>query len=178
MRFWISYFIFYKQISSYNFIKVIQSKKTCFNCQISCYFKGSHSEVCKYELFRDWIEIYKLNKHKHLITKPQLEATQEYSYHLLKKSAVEYQTAKLQVLKQISWIFFRNPIFCIKNYLFLFCRYIRHLKTTIWATGSPNRSSKTTFWSIKVAKLLNFLSVKFNFLCKNQLFCFGCNKFI
>ena len=60
-------------------------------------YQGSHSEICKYELFRDWIQIYTLLKEKNIANVPELEINKEFSYHFVKKLAVDYQIAKVQV---------------------------------------------------------------------------------
>jgi hypothetical protein len=50
--------------------------------------------VCKYELFKDWIDVYKQLKERNLI---KLENNGQLSYHLVKNSSIDYQNAKLQV---------------------------------------------------------------------------------
>ncbi|CAF0998726.1 unnamed protein product, partial [Brachionus calyciflorus] len=73
----------------------ILSQLEIINCKLGKKEDGSHSELCKYEMFKLWIEIVQLIKMKNF----DLEIIKELTYDKAKSLAKNYQDAKFAFYK-------------------------------------------------------------------------------
>ena len=101
---------------------------------------GSASEICKYELFKDWFDIlmsikeYNTNKSVKIMSIEKFydKSINEFLYQEVKMNALDYQNAKLKVCI----IFYNNLKFWF-YFIFLFLTlklnlsYMKHLNQII-----------------------------------------------